>query len=36
VTIDNVTRAQHIYGKDVAFLKGKTMASPAKDYVPEK
>jgi hypothetical protein len=35
VTIDDVTRAQRIYGKDVAFLKGKTMASPAKDYVPE-
>jgi hypothetical protein len=35
VTIDNVTRTQRIYGKDVAFLKGKTTASPAKDYVPE-
>jgi hypothetical protein len=35
VTIDDVARAQRIYGKDVAFLKGKTTASPAKDYVPE-
>jgi hypothetical protein len=35
VTIDDVARAQHIYGKDVAFLKGKTTASPAKDYVPD-
>jgi hypothetical protein len=35
ITIDDVARAQRIYGKDVAFLKGKTTASPAKDYVPE-
>jgi hypothetical protein len=35
VTIDDVTRAQRIYGKDVAFLKGKTTASPAKDYAPD-
>jgi hypothetical protein len=34
ITIDDVNRAEHIYGKDVAFLKGKTTASPANDHVP--
>jgi hypothetical protein len=34
ITIDDVTRAEQIYGKDVAFLKGKTTASAATDHVP--
>jgi hypothetical protein len=34
ITLDDVTRAEQIYGKDVAFLKGKTTASPANDHVP--
>jgi hypothetical protein len=34
ITFDDVTRAERIYGKDVAFLKGKTTASPANDHVP--
>jgi hypothetical protein len=33
-TVDDVTRAERIYGKDVAFLKGKSTASPANDHVP--
>jgi hypothetical protein len=34
ITIDDITRAEQIYGKDVAFLKGKTTASPANHHVP--
>jgi hypothetical protein len=34
ITFEDVTRAERIYGKDVAFLKGKTTASPANDHVP--
>jgi hypothetical protein len=35
ITVDDAHRAEQIYGKDVAFLKGKTTASPAKDHVPD-
>jgi Reverse transcriptase (RNA-dependent DNA polymerase) len=35
ITIDDAQRAESIYGKDVAFLKGKTTARPAKDHVPD-
>ena len=35
VTIDDARRAEQIYGKDVAFLKGKTTESPAKAHVPD-
>jgi Reverse transcriptase (RNA-dependent DNA polymerase) len=35
ITVDDAHRAELIYGKDVAFLKGKTTASPAKDHVPD-
>jgi Reverse transcriptase (RNA-dependent DNA polymerase) len=35
LTVDDANRAELIYGKDVAFLKGKTTASPAKDHVPD-
>jgi hypothetical protein len=35
VTADDAKRAELIYGKDVAFIKGKTTASPPKDHVPE-
>jgi hypothetical protein len=34
ITFDDVTRAERIYGKEVAFLKGKTTTSPANDHVP--
>jgi hypothetical protein len=34
ITFDDVTHAERIYGKDVAFLKGKTTASVANDHVP--
>jgi hypothetical protein len=33
ITVDDAQRAQQIYGKDVAFLKGKTTASPAKNHI---
>ena len=33
VTADDVRRAETIYGKDVAFLKGKTTAKPAEEHV---
>jgi hypothetical protein len=33
LTVDDAQRAVQIYGKDVAFLKGKTTASPAKDHI---
>jgi hypothetical protein len=35
VTVDDARRAELIYGKDVAFLKGKTTASPAPAHVQE-
>jgi hypothetical protein len=35
ITVDDARRAEIIYGKDIAFLKGKTTASPAKDHVPD-
>jgi hypothetical protein len=34
ITIDDVTRAQRIYGKDVAFLKGKTRPARRKITFP--
>jgi hypothetical protein len=34
VTFDDITRAERIHGEDVAFLQGKTAASPANDHVP--
>jgi hypothetical protein len=33
LTVDDAQRAEQIYGRDVAFLKGKTTASPAKDHL---
>lgn len=35
VTVDDAKRAEAIYGKDVAFLKGKTTAKPAEDHVKD-
>ena len=35
ITVDDAKRAECIYGKDVAFLKGKTTASPAKDHLAD-
>jgi hypothetical protein len=35
ITVNDKKRAELIYGKDVAFLKGKTTASPAKEHVPD-
>ena len=38
ITVDDARRAEQIYGQDIAFLKGKTTATPAKahifDYTP--
>lgn len=34
LTAEDAKRAEFIYGKDVAFLKGKTTAKPAKEHVP--
>jgi Reverse transcriptase (RNA-dependent DNA polymerase) len=35
ITVDDAHRAEQIYGKDVAFLKGKTTASPAKEHLAD-
>jgi hypothetical protein len=35
ITVDDALRAERIYGKDMAYLKGKSTASPAKDHVPD-
>jgi hypothetical protein len=35
VTVDDARRAELIYGRDVAFLKGKTTASAAKPHVDD-
>jgi hypothetical protein len=35
VTVEDAQRAEHIYGPDVAFLKGKTTARPAKEHIPD-
>ena len=35
ITVDDAKRAEHIYGKDVAFLKGKTTARAPKDHVAD-
>ena len=35
ITVDDAKRAESIYGKDVAFLKGKMTSSPAKDHLPD-
>jgi hypothetical protein len=35
ITVDDIQRADFIYGQDVAFLKGKKTASPAKDHLPD-
>ena len=35
ITSEDAKRAETIYGKDVAFLKGKTTASPAKEHLAD-
>ena len=35
ITIDDARRAEQIYGKDIAFLKGKTTALAATTHVPD-
>lgn len=36
ITVDDARRAEKIFGKDVAFLKGKTTASPPKEHLSDR
>jgi hypothetical protein len=35
ITADDIKRAKLIYGKDMAFLKGKTTSNPTKEHLPD-